>query len=200
MAVSNRLSFPTKAEARTWALQQRHALGPAESRAWSQRIVERLIASECYRAADTLLTYVGALPGELDTRPLIEAALADRKTVFVPLAGPEGRMNWSRLMQLADLEPTRRGLLEPREDAHAIATPSTGLCIVPGVCFRRDGHRIGYGAGYYDRFLEHFGGVAVALTPAAFYGVGFPVEPHDQPVSAILTEDETHLMDRATCG
>lgn len=185
-------TFNTKAEARTWALRYRAALSEARRRSIGARTITRLVASPRFLSAEVLLTYVGSKGGELDTRPLIAEALAMGKTVIVPVTRPGGVMRWSRLARLSDLEMTGRGILEPRADSTSWIEPTGGLCIVPGVCFRWDGHRIGFGGGYYDRFLASFTGSTMALTPDALLGVNFPVEAHDQPVSIVITERRTH--------
>lgn len=192
--------FESKTEARTWALRHRHALNAAEVAGLSARAIAELAASPFYAEAGTLLTYIGSKQGELLTATLIERALADGKRVLAPVAYPDGVMVWSRLQDLAQLEMSALGILEPRADARDLVEPEGGLCIVPGVCFRHDGHRIGFGGGYYDRFLAEFTGAAIALSPEACFGVDFPVEPHDRPVSAVVTEATTHATSPTTSG
>jgi 5-formyltetrahydrofolate cyclo-ligase len=185
-------TFSTKAEARAWGLQRRAAIPAAEREGIGAKAIARLIGSPLFSQADALLTYVGSKGTELDTRPLIDEAIALGKTVLVPVTRPGGVMLWSRLERLSDLEMTSRGILEPRPTSISWVKPAGGLCVVPGVCFRHDGHRIGFGGGYYDRFLDSFAGNAIALAPEALFGVDFPVEAHDRPVSVVFTETGAH--------
>lgn len=185
-------TFQNKAEARVWALRRRAAIPESERDAIASKSIARLLTSPLLSQADAILTYVGSKGGELDTRPLIGEAIAMGKSVLVPVTRPGGVMRWSQLERLADLEMTPLGILEPRSAALSWVEPADGLCVVPGVCFRRDGHRIGFGGGYYDRFLETFAGKAVALAPEALFGVDFPVEAHDRPVSVVFTEAGAH--------
>ena len=185
-------TFQTKAEALAWGLRVRDQMPPVDRNAISAAATRRLVESQLFAHAETVLCYVGSKGSELDTRPLIEAALAARKQVLVPVTRPGGAMLWSRLVRLSDLEFTPRGILEPRADSIDLIKPDGGLCIVPGVCFRSDGHRIGFGGGYYDRFLSHFQGSAVAIAPKALFGVDFPVEKHDRAVSVVFTEATAH--------
>ncbi len=189
-------TFSTKAEARAWGLQRRAAISAAEREAIGAKAIARLVGSRLFLQADELLTYVGSKGTELDTRPLIDEAIALGKTVLVPVTRPGGVMLWSRLERLSDLEKTSRGILEPRPTSISWVTPAGGLCVVPGVCFRHDGHRIGFGGGYYDRFLDTFAGSAIALAPEALFGVNFPVEAHDRPVTVVLTEAGAHVGGR----
>ena len=186
-------TFQNKSEARAWGLQRRAAIPAAEREGIGARAIARLVGSPLFLQAETLLTYVGSKGTELDTRPLINEAIAMGKSVLVPVTRPGGVMLWSHLERLADLEMTARGILEPRSTSISWVEPADGLCVVPGACFRRDGHRIGFGGGYYDRFLETFGGKAIALTPEALFGVDFPVEAHDRPVSVVFTETGAHV-------
>lgn len=181
-------AFATKQEARAWALAYRRALPDEELRDISERAIARLTTTPAYREAQSLLTYVGSLPGELETLPLIEDALNAGKRVCVPVTRPNGEMSWSAVSNIDEFERSSRGILEPRVSPAMLREPEPGLCIVPGTCFRLDGHRIGFGGGYFDRFLAGFSGTAVALAPDALRAVDFPVEPHDRPVSAIITE------------
>ncbi len=189
-------TFQNKAEARAWALQRRAAISESERNAIASMSIARLLASPLFSQADALLTYVGSKGTELDTRSLIEEAIAMGKSVLVPVTRPGGVMLWSQLERLADLEMTARGILEPRLTAISWVEPADGLCVVPGVCFRRDGHRIGFGGGYYDRFLGRFSGKSIALAPEALFGVDFPVEDHDRAVSIIFTESAAHVGTR----
>jgi 5-formyltetrahydrofolate cyclo-ligase len=187
-------TFQTKAEARAWGLSRRGQSPPAELNAISAAATRRLVESRLFAQAATMLCYVGSKGSELDTKPLIERALAARKRVLVPITRPGGVMLWSSLTSLSDLEMTPRGILEPRPEAIDLVEHDGGLCIVPGVCFSRNGHRIGFGGGYYDRFLDSFAGTAVALAPEALFGVDIPVEAHDQAISAVFTEAAVHLI------
>lgn len=185
-------TFLSKSEARAWALQHRAAISETERGVIGRSSIARLVESPLFSQAKTILTYVGSKGTELETGPLIAMALAAGKMVLVPVTRPGGVMLWSRLERLTDLEMSTRGILEPRANSISWETPGDGLCVVPGVCFRHDGHRIGFGGGYYDRFLDTFTGSTAALAPEALFGVDFPVETHDRPVSVVFTEAGAH--------
>lgn len=188
--------FLTKQAARDWALQQRAAIPPTERRIIGERAIQHLLRTPGFDRAEALLTYVGSKDSELDTLPLIEAALALGKTVLVPITRARGVMVWSRLEDITVLRMTPLGLLEPQADAVRLVAPDGGLCIVPGLGFRGDGHRVGFGGGYYDRFLSSFRGDTAALVPETLFGMSFPIEPHDQAVDAVVTELGVHRAER----
>jgi len=181
-------TFSNKADARAFGLRLRKSWTPTQHRAMGDAMIRRLLSSAMYLEAATVLTYLGTKSGEVDTLALVEAAWKDGKTVLVPLTRSGGQMDWALLAPETALVRTSLGLLEPQPDATRCVAPAGGLCLVPGVCFRADGHRVGFGGGYFDRFLATFPGKPVAMCPDALYGVVFPVESHDVPVSAVFTE------------
>jgi 5-formyltetrahydrofolate cyclo-ligase len=105
-------------------------------------------------------------------------------------------MVWAHLEDISVLRITPLGLLEPQADSVRLVEPDGGLCIVPGLGFRRDGHRVGFGGGYYDRFLACFRGDTAALAPEVLFGMKFPIEPHDQAVDVVITELGVHRAER----
>lgn len=152
-------------------------------------LLERLLSLEEYRAAAQLLTYV-SVGEEADTRRLMEAAWADRKEVFAPVCRPGGQLTFHRAAGWEDLRPAPFGLLEPDPDRCPAWQPNgPALCVAPGLAFDRRGRRLGYGKGYYDRFLAVFTGAAVGLCYGALLLDSIPAEAHDRPVDRIVTED-----------
>ena len=98
-------------------------------------------------------------------------------------------MTFHYVTSLSELSPGRYGILAPPEE-NAIYTPiPTTLCLVPGMVFDRHGYRIGYGGGYYDRFLRDFDGSAVGLVYRDHLLPSLPHGRYDLAVSALVTED-----------
>ena len=127
--------------------------------------------------------------------PVIEHALAEQKCVAVPrvvlLDGEKGsgKMVFCRIMSLDDCVKGAYGILEPREDCPIVQSDETSLILVPGCAFTRDGLRMGYGGGYYDRYLEDYDGVTIGLCREDFFQVNLPREPLDAWVRFVLTEE-----------
>ncbi|TCI46269.1 5-formyltetrahydrofolate cyclo-ligase [Exiguobacterium sp. SH3S2] len=123
---------------------------------------------------------------EVNTRPLIDTALKAGKSVLVPKVTEQG-LTFHEIRTFSDLEPGVMGILEP-------TTAETDLdidaCIVPGRVFDRSGYRIGWGGGYYDRFLATYRGATIALAYDVQVLDEIPIEPHDIPVELIVTERE----------
>ncbi len=136
---------------------------PDEERAEkSARILETLYGLPCYQDADLVLSYA-SYRSEADTSPLWEKAIADGKICFAPRVADK-QMDFYRISGLHDLEPGFHGIPEPAGacslssymDAQEAAgkLPKHILCLMPGAVFDMEKHRIGFGGGFYDRYLE----------------------------------------------
>lgn len=168
------------------------AAAPADLKRWSAGACARILASDALGAASSVMLYA-PIRGELDISEVARAALAGGKHLCYP------RMDWAaRRFQpvrvadpSCDLIPGRYGIPEPRAEAAAYPTDKLDLILVPGLAFDLRGHRLGRGAGFYDRFL------ADPALAAATCGVCFelqivgsvPVEDWDIPLNFIATED-----------
>ncbi|HOZ46158.1 MAG TPA: 5-formyltetrahydrofolate cyclo-ligase [Candidatus Hydrogenedentes bacterium] len=168
-------------------LARRRALSDSESAEASRGMVTRLQALDAYRTASTVLCYVSSKDNEVDTHDLIRAMLAEGKTVLVPVARPSGVLAWSRIASLDDLAPGRFGILEPRPECLRPSVPPVdALVIVPGIAFTPEGDRLGYGGGYYDRFLDGHPGPSIGLAFACQIAEQLPLSAHDRPVDALI--------------
>ena len=186
----------TKAEVRARALALRDELPADERMRCSEKIVKNLTDHTCYRETQAFLTYV-SFRSEVNTISLIEQAFADGKTVFVPrVAGRD--MDFFRIKALSDLEVGFHGILEPQNHITEVYEPSMGKAIMcmPGAAFDRAHHRIGYGGGYYDRYLASLSGQAknTICTAALAYDCQIlqeiPWDSHDICPDWIVTETE----------
>ncbi len=170
--------------------RRRCALSRPEWERRSAAICGRLEQSRLFQDAEVLLTYVSAKDNEVDTHALIDLALAAKKRVLVPVPAERvGEMGWSRLQQRDDLVRGRFGLFAPaagKDDL--VLPPEGGLCLVPGIAFTTTGYRLGYGGGYYDRFLAAFRGVSIGLAFEIQLASELPITTLDQPVQHVLTE------------
>ncbi|WP_276734442.1 5-formyltetrahydrofolate cyclo-ligase [Bacillus sp. (in: firmicutes)] len=128
---------------------------------------------------------------EIPTRPVIEQAWGEGKQVCIPKCAPETKNMQFRTYQTADqLETVYAGLLEPMIEKTKEVKPSQiDLMIVPGVCFDTDGFRIGFGGGYYDRYLSDYKGKTASLLLECQLFAHVPRQPHDIPVHKLITED-----------
>ena len=125
-----------------------------------EQLTQRLLELPAFQEAQTLATYL-SMGHEFSTASLIQAALELGKRVCVPRTYPQGRMEFVEYDPNI-LEKTRFGLLEPNERGQVVDQAEIDLIHVPGVVFQSKGYRIGYGGGYYDRYLADFTGKTVS--------------------------------------
>ena len=145
-----------KAELRKKILQEMKALSQEQKRAMDRALTERFLHHPFYQEAKNIATYL-SFPHEFQTQELIEQALKDGKKVLIPKTYPKGRMEFV-VYHPQQLVKTSFGLLEPQGDLEVVELSQIDLIHVPGLAFTTEGYRIGYGGGYYDRYLEHFTG------------------------------------------
>lgn len=144
--------------------QTRERMDPKKKLQWDAAIENRLFALPEYRRADILFTYVSKAI-EVDTFGIIRRALADGKAVAVPRCVPGTfEMEFYYIRSPQELEKGAFGVLEPiPESSRKVEKETGGLCVVPGLAFDSNGFRLGYGKGYYDRFLSGFHGVTAGI-------------------------------------
>ena len=140
-----------KKELRSMIRQRKRAMTETEILEKSRLLMELFCASDAYRDADAVYGYL-PYNQEVRTTPMLQKALDDGKRVAVPkIFGDEMKFIW--LEDLNRVAPGYSKIPEPLEDG-PIADDPTALVLMPGMAFDPQGHRIGYGGGFYDRFLE----------------------------------------------
>lgn len=149
-----------KKELRSKYKQIRTDMSPDLKKKLDESIFKRLISTEAYKKCKVLLTYVST-PIEVDTMQLIKHALSDGKTVAVPKCVDGTRdMIFYIISSMNHLEPGAFSVMEPIPDKCDELTYFEGaVCIVPALAYDMDGYRLGYGKGYYDRFLSSHKGM-----------------------------------------
>ena len=163
---------------------KKRAMTEAEIIAASHRLAELFVASEAYRQAKTIYGYL-PYNQEVRTVPMLEQALADGKRVAVPKCyGDE--MRFIYLEDLSQVEKGYCGIPEPIAD-EPIAEDETALVLMPGLAFDPQGHRMGYGGGFYDKFLEKEPNhPTIALCYEFQMLEHLETEAHDIPVDTVL--------------
>ncbi len=176
------------------ALRQRYRdyrtrLSPQDKLRLDEDVLSRVTRLNQYTNADLLLIYVSTAI-EVDTRKLIERALQDGKRVAVPRCVPNTRnMEFYEITSLNELTPGTFGVDEPQPDPRRLLpTDPGGLCIVPALCYDEYGYRLGYGKGYYDRFLATYTGITVGICYAACVRHSLVHGRFDRPVELLVTE------------
>ena len=172
-----------KAELRKQVLQEMKAVPQKQKIAMDQALTERFLNHPVYHEAKVVATYL-SFPHEFQTQGLIDQVLKDGKKVLIPKTYPKGRMEFV-VYDPQQLKKTSFGLLEPQGDLKVVDASQIDLIHVPGLAFTREGYRIGYGGGYYDRYLENFAGQTMStIYPCQIQT--FNPDSHDIPVQEVL--------------
>ncbi len=169
-------------------LKLRKSMLSDEVKKKGKTIVEQLIDSSYYRVCHSLFTYVSH-DNEVDTVSIIHQAWQDGKDVYVPKVIGQGQMLFYRITSMDDLAVGKYGILEPRTKIEH--TPmDDSLFIMPGVVFDKYKNRIGYGGGFYDRYLAKLDEqpILVALCYDNQLVTSLLPDPYDIKPDYILTE------------
>ena len=153
----------------------------------SKKISERILKSDFYKRADFICMYMPSF-GEADISEIFSDCLKSGKKVCVPVVVSDSEL----ALSLADgrFKKGRYGISEP-ENPQYVSFSSPNLILVPGLAFDRSGNRLGFGKGYYDRFLAHADGLKVGVCYGFQLIKKLPAGEHDISVDAVITEDET---------
>ena len=151
----------------------------------------RFLALPQVEEAKTIFAFWGIPGKEPDTAQLIRELLRRGKTVGLPRMLPDHRMEVRRYDPDKPLVTVSFGISEPGEDCPLLEREEISLALVPAVCYDRRGYRLGFGGGYYDRWLEPFEGFRAGLCRGAVLQDRVPTERHDAKVDMLLTETES---------
>lgn len=186
-------------------LAMRHTMDPALRRQMDRDISRAFLQTDWYRQASSVFCYV-SVSEEISTRDILRHVLADGKTLLVPRCRPHGKMDMCRIASPEDLERLLHGEMamfhgipQPPDSFPSYNFSSSGfpsaasseegmLCVVPCLCFDGRGHRVGYGGGYYDRFLSAHPCRTVLLGRELMRAEEVPDRPEDMAVQAAVTE------------
>ena len=164
--------------------EQKRAMTQAQIEEASCKLGEMFLKTELYRNAKTIYGYL-PYNQEVRTVPMLMQALADGKQVAVPKVY-EDEMRFIYLEDLSQVEKGYAGIPEPIAD-EPVAHDPTALVLMPGLAFDREGHRIGYGGGFYDKFLAAEPNHPTVALCYAFQMVDeLPTEEFDVPVDLVL--------------
>jgi 5-formyltetrahydrofolate cyclo-ligase len=180
-----------KPEIRREMAALRDSLSTEEAESRSMSILNRLTRLEEYKKASLIMTYVN-FRSEAGTMRLIQKALDEGKRVAVPVCITDGKVLLPcEIQSMDELVPGTWGILEPSEHARReISAEEIDLAIVPGLAFDRQLNRLGYGAGYYDRFLPKMRKDAAKVGICYEFQIveQLPSDPFDVPMDSIVTD------------
>ncbi|MBR4858444.1 MAG: 5-formyltetrahydrofolate cyclo-ligase [Clostridia bacterium] len=156
-------------------------------------ILTRLVNSDVYKNATLILTYI-SFGSEVDTTELIKYSLSVGKRIAVPYCSGN-QMDFYEISDISDTVNGRFGIptVKPGNN-HLITDFNNAICIVPGLSFDAEGGRLGYGGGFYDRFLVDKKIRTVALSYERCMYRSIPTDKYDISVSDIITENRHYKL------
>lgn len=173
-------------------LKNKEKIDKISLNSYSYSIIDTLHNTSYYKNAKTIMTFI-SFGAEVDTHDFIKQSIKNNKRIVVPITLPETKqLKLSEVLDFGELETGYYDILTPKKEFIRYVDPSeVDLIIVPGVAFDREGYRIGYGGGYYDRFLSklgHIPKISLAFDMQLIDKV--PREDFDIPVDYIITETQ----------
>jgi 5-formyltetrahydrofolate cyclo-ligase len=180
-------------------LQTRQQLTPADWRSRSQQITERLLAQSCFKPGQTVLAYFSTRQ-----EPDLTTLWSDEKLGFgfgfgFPRCEVGSRLRWHRWQPGEPLVSGAFGILEPPATAPELQAAEVDWMLVPCVGCDRQGYRLGYGGGFYDRLLEKPEWQGIQTIGITFnFGImeNFAPETWDQPLNYVCTEEQWIAFNR----
>ena len=163
-------------------------------REYDEKIANRVISSITFRHSQDILFYASK-EKEIDTWKIFEKALDAGKNVYFPKCYDGGIMKYYLVKSKDELKSGEFGILEPTKLENEYSFSNiTSLCIVPALIFDKEGYRIGYGKGYYDRFLSKFKGVSVGLAYKELIQDRLPRGHFDRHVDIIVSDKGVYAI------
>lgn len=166
------------------------ALSPQELCRGDEALFARFLALPQVERAKTIFAFWGIPGREPDTAKLIRELTVRGKVVGLPRMLPQHQMEVRRYDPDRPMLKVSFGIIDPDQGCPILAREEIDLVLVPAVCYDRRGYRLGFGGGYYDRWLEGFSGFRVGLCRQAVLKEQVWVEPHDSRVDLLITEEE----------
>ncbi|MGL5437680.1 MAG: 5-formyltetrahydrofolate cyclo-ligase [Lachnospiraceae bacterium] len=180
-----------KKQLRQELIKQRGLLPDAYCKAADQAIAAHILELEAYQRANTIFCFVSTAE-EITTLPVFEHAWANKKRTGVPLCTGKGVMEVREIKSMNDLLPGHYGIQEPSPEAPIIRPEEIDFVLVPCLSCSPDGRRLGYGGGFYDRYLSQVNAVKAVICRAKLIRIDIPIQPHDIYMDLVITEKGTH--------
>lgn len=177
-----------KLQIRNVCKKYRNNLSAEKKQQFDLILQEKFLQTEEYKNAKVLLAFVSK-DIEINTELIIKQALSDGKTLALPKCKEENLMDFYIVDDLSQLMEGYYGLLEPNpEKCKMLSETENTVCLVPGLAFDREGYRIGFGKGYYDRFLLDYKGITVGMCYTKCVEEALPKGYYDRPIDILITE------------
>ena len=173
--------------------KKRKGLDKIQKEKWDKIISEKIIGSDYFKNAEQVLVFAST-ENEFDTGFIIEECRFQNKALYFPLCiDRDGHMEFFKVDSPEDLEIGMYGISEPKSHCEKYKQRKNDLVIVPCLSADRNHNRIGYGKGYYDRFLNDFNDVSISPCYDEMLWDEIPTDKYDIKINIIVTDKEVIL-------
>ena len=180
----------SKKEKRSFYRKKRKDISKAQKEMLDKMLFDRVISLKEFRESSVVLAYY-PINDEINTIPIIEYALREGKRVALPISSTiDYTLTFHFISSFKEIKNGAYSIPEPSEDSEIFNKETKALCIVPGLIFDRTGNRLGYGKGFYDRFLSDFNGITVGLCYSDFLLDKLPIDENDRAVDIVVSDTE----------
>jgi len=177
-----------KEKLREQAIQYLKSLTSLQKKKIEAELTENMLNTNLWKRSNVIGITL-SMEMEWDTTMLIRAGWEQNKIIGVPRTNRTKKMiTFYQLDHSKQLKKSLYNIREPDENSEKIEEKNIDLLIVPGLLFDKNGYRIGFGGGYYDRFLKEFTNNTISMCNSKQIKKAIPIEVHDIPVQYLLTE------------
>ncbi len=177
----------TKNELRKKFYAVRENMNPEDKQRYDRKITRTLMALMSYKSAESILCYA-SIGSEVCTAEIISETLKQNKSLALPVSHDDKTITFHYIESLGDLREGKYSIPEPSPENRRFINSDRSVCIIPGILFDKSGYRLGYGGGYYDRFLHHYKGIKIGISYDSLLVDSLPRGQYDVNVDIIVTE------------
>ncbi len=178
-----------KNELRISAKKQRASLSAIQKEKSDKDLLNKLLSLPEFKNVHSVFTYISMPIKEVSTTGIIEFCLTEGTRVAVPVCKAHSRMDFYYISSLDETKQNKYGILEPEENKDRLASPSEAdLIIIPGLKFDKRGYRLGWGGGFYDRYLKNCFCTKIGICYEDEITELLPVDNYDVKVDMLVTD------------
>jgi 5-formyltetrahydrofolate cyclo-ligase len=185
--------FLKKQEIRAEISRKRRYLSKKEKLEFDLEIIKKLKALKEWKTAKTILVYIPHKE-EINTKLLIQNSFKNKKIIVPKTHLRFHSLSLHQLKSFEDLYKGRYGLLEPLPHTKMIDPKDIDLAVIPGTVFDKNGHRIGYGKGYFDKLNKHLKCPKIGLAYNFQIIENIPVDKHDEKIDILISEKHIFII------
>ncbi len=179
-----------KQEFRKKYLALRNSIPLSQKQIFDKSLTDKILSSVEFKSADCILLFA-SIRSEVNTLGLFRECIKQGKKVYFPKCTDAGKMEFLRVFSANDFSVGKYGISEPKTEEKYTESKTSDLAVIPALAVGKDFSRIGYGKGYYDRFLKNFKGISLCPVYPQLLCGGVPTDEFDIPLNIIITPTQS---------